>query len=618
LYVVTWWLRDEKQDGELLKRILRLLPAKVALLFTFAMTAVSLTNAYSQIDVTLIDHGEADCVVRAVPELFEEQHEYLARYLIDMLEQSTGAKIQLLPPGEPSSDTVIQLGLSTADSLLANELKGHSRGSHVVKIGEERIVLAGLDAWGTERAVYTFLEQYVGVSWLNPGELWEEVPSKITITAPAVTLFVRPPFHPWVVTAIREGQYRQWTRCLGQDHLNGELYYNHNLHRLFPVEELADNNPEVYPVHGLKTVLPEPGQRTGWQPRFIEPETVDIAVKAVKRELASPPYHPSVSLSVNDGGGFSDGLREQRIIRGRRNRFGYLDHSDIYYHWADRATAGVLADTSDILFGSLAYREVADPPRYGPIHPAIVPYLCFERTNWLTVEGSEFDKKWTGEWLVSANEIGWYDYIYGAHYLLPVYDGRARSHAMRFAAENGIRGIHQDIHPSLGNGPRVWMAMKLVQFPFADPDSLLNEWCDAAVGEAAADSMVAYFRFWESVWAKRILPSTWSSKRDVYLRFVDPSYLAAVDQAVYERASQLLDHALGQTSTKRQQSRALVLREFLNFSRANWQLYQQDVEAKTKEELRDWLDSLRVSGVIHPKMSDELYSRILTSFPGQP
>ena len=159
--------------------------------------------------------------------------------------------------------------------------------------------------------------------------------------------------------------------------------------------------------------------------------------------------------------------------------------------------------------------------------------------------------------------LGWYDYIYGSPYCLP----RVWFHQMagdyRFGYANGVRAMYAEAYPNWGEGPKLYVSLKLQWDPRQDVDALLRDWYVRAVGPDAAGDLAAYYAHWEDFWTRRIRDSRWFSKTGQYLAFYNPAYLADVSEEEIAHCRTLLERDGGQSPTGAQKARAkLLLRAF--------------------------------------------------------
>ena len=181
----------------------------------------------------------------------------------------------------------------------------------------------------------------------------------------------------------------------------------------------------------------------------------------------------------------------------------YGSVTNVYYRWVNDVVAGVKAVYPDKKFGLLAYFELEEAPDIN-LDPAVVPFITSERLRWACEAVETFEQSSNELWELVTNSIGWYDYIYGGQtYDVP----RAWYHLMadylRYGAAHKVKYYYAEAYPDETNwndGPKLYLTMKLLWDPNIDVNSVLDEWCNGAVGNQAGPLLRSYFDFWENHW----------------------------------------------------------------------------------------------------------------------
>ena len=126
---------------------------------------------------------------------------HAARELYYHIKKATVRKLPIIKESAAKTGKrYIYVGGCKANSRFAPEKMAWNSG--VIVIAKERIHIAGFDSraplyaqtssTGTLFAAYEFLEKYLGVRWLWPGELGEHIPYRRTITLPEETHTFKP------------------------------------------------------------------------------------------------------------------------------------------------------------------------------------------------------------------------------------------------------------------------------------------------------------------------------------------------------------------------------------------------------------------------------------------
>jgi hypothetical protein len=196
-------------------------------------------------------------------------------------------------------------------------------------------------------------------------------------------------------------------------------------------------------------------------------------------------------------------------------------------------------------------------------HSLIVPFMTYDRMKWIDPTIEKQGKELTELWTKQSTRIGWYDYIYGTPYLVPRVYFHKMAEYYRYAHQQGVHAMYAEAYPNWGEGPKLYVALKLQWDPHLDVDVLLKEWYEAAVGKKAADDLAAYYQLWEDFWTHRVKISEWFKRGGQYLHFTEPGYLELVTYEDIEKSRHLLEAVVKKTETPEQKKRAeLILRAF--------------------------------------------------------
>ena len=508
---------------------------------------------------TIVAAPDAPAQVTAAAEL-------LARYV----EDSTGAR---LPVADQAPDEGVAIHVGATERVAALDLDQaglDDDGFDILFPDESTIVILGPGAWGTEFGVCEFLERYVGVRWVMPGPDGTHVPAQRTIAAPAEAVRSQPAFFSRQFSGLRGGAQTEWAR---RNRMHGRVQFHHNLRNLFHWETYAQTHPEFYPIIGGERLIPD--REEGWQPCFTAPGSVEEAVRVITAYFDEDPARTSYSLGINDNRNFCQCDDCRARLSGETNFLGYPDYSDLYYDWCNRVVEGVLERHPDKWFGLLAYHYVAAPPRQVQVHPRIIPYMTYDRMKWIHPEIRADGEQATRDWAAVSPTVGWYDYIYGRPYQLPRVWFHHMADYYRFGHANGVRALYAEAYPNWGEGPKLYVALKLQWDPDRDVDALLEDWYVACAGEAAAPFIARYYEHWEDFWTRRILDSPWFTIAGQYLPHRrEPGYLLEVSEAELAECRSLLEQALELTATDAQRARVQIVLDAFEFYEASALCYQ--------------------------------------------
>ncbi|RKN86355.1 DUF4838 domain-containing protein [Paenibacillus ginsengarvi] len=533
---------------------------------------------------------------------FEQLSNSASDLLVEYVKKSTGAALPVMTEAGWNAQGQTYQGYvklyvgtkaSAEDSRIDQDLADLDEQGFLIHPREDSVTIIGPTEYGSLNGVSEFLERYVGVRWLMPGPNGEDVPRLNDLSVPMKNVQEQPVFANRVIspawgnpaTPGRTQAINVWAQRNKLQGLHNQAYeYKENLHQLFPVEKYGTTHPEYYP-NGLP---PAAGVRTGWQPCFSVPGTIDAAASGIIEYFRNNPEKKSYSLGVNDIGGFCEANPSHPLYPNAKNSMGFVNMSDIYYGWVNEVVARVLQMYPDKWFGLIAYREVADPPSFS-LNSRVVPFLTKDRMAWIDKDVEKAEHRMMEKWNAAAAQIGWYDYMYGAQYLLPrIYSGQTIEN-WEYAADHEVVGTYTEMNLNAGDGPKAWLLAKLLWNP--DPDAekhkekhakgpkqnktdrkfkvktLLDEWYERSVGPAAAADLKAYYEFWEQFWTERVKGTAWfeKAKSNVYFDFLNHSYLNLVTEQDLQSTKALMDSVVAKAVTEPQKARAQILHSAFDY-----------------------------------------------------
>jgi len=286
------------------------------LILTATIALTSIANA----DTTIARQGQTTyriVIAKDAPESVQAA----AREFQESLRLSTGATFTLEEDTTAPSSPYISLGQTSqarAAGISSSQVK--DEGFRILT-RDGNLYIAGPDTlagqWtknggtsnGTANGVYTFLEEYLDVRWLMPGEIGRDVPRKNTLTIPDIDRTVTPRFmfrrmpH---IARYTEDTPRTQANDWGRNQKLGssiQISYNHNWAPVVGAQ-LFDQHPEWFAMRNGQRVRPQPGSQ--YKLETTNPELVKyFAGKAIEgiKKFDRP---NTFSLSPSDGRQWSE------------------------------------------------------------------------------------------------------------------------------------------------------------------------------------------------------------------------------------------------------------------------------------------------------------------------
>lgn len=503
-------------------------------------------------NIVIAEKGKAKAVV-CIDEDASSQVIDAAKLLIDYLEESSGAQFPLSRGVKGERSIRIHVGLNDYTHGLDLNLKDMKRDGFVIAFPDEKnIAIVGPTDWGTEFGVYEFLERYAGVRWVMPGPHGDDVPPHPTLAISPKEVRQEPAY------ISRSIGGRIFAR---RNRMHSWITHGHNLDSLFPPSRYAETHPEFYPILDGERYIPLKEHETfTWQPCLSAEGIVEEAAQNIKAYFKNHPDATSFSLCMNDNNHFCECAECMEESGNKKNFLGYRDYSNVYFTWANEVVERVLEEYPDKWFGTYAYMGLAEPPsQVQEVHPRIVPFLTYGRHRWIDSEIREQGHRITERWNKSGATLGFYGYAWGYPYLLPRVWFHQMEENLRYGYEHGVRAYTAELFYNWGEGPKLYVALKLLWNPYSDVHELLDEWFVRTVGENAAPSLKAYYTHWETFWTERIFESSWYKREGMWLDFEERGYLDIVKEKDLEKSRQWMKEVVAKAKTSDQKARANIL-----------------------------------------------------------
>ncbi|MBP1995525.1 DUF4838 domain-containing protein [Paenibacillus eucommiae] len=510
----------------------------------------------------------------------KEAAELLASYVF----KATGAVLPVLSVSEAQSsihtEEITRIFIGAAVHEIADEwdslLAGMDVDGFIIQVQDKVVAIKGPSPWGTEFGVYEFLERYVGVRWLMPGEFGEAIPQLNELILPLEVVKQEPVF----LSRSFSGSDEVWDQ---RNRLRHRFQLGHNLWQLFSPKKYASTHPQFFPK-GVNLDI-----ETDWQPCFTAPGLAQEAVKSINAYFDEHPDQWCYSICTNDNGGFDEARPDHPLNPHRKNSVGEHHMSEIFFKWAVEVANGVKQKHPDKYLSVYAYSDLYDPPETITLPSNIIVYITDDRMSWEDKPIGQIGHDLTMRWHEVAPSLGFYEYAYGSPYTVPrVYLHRAAEN-YRYAQQNGVLGHYAELYANWGEGPKPWVLARLQWNPQQSVDALIDDWCEAAVGKLAGGILAQYYKHWEHFWLKTSLQSSWykhyieAPHRYNYMPFYNASYLYDVTEEDIAHSRHLLESVLEKSETEVQRQRAQLLIQAFTFYEASALSYprRQALEAPT-------------------------------------
>jgi hypothetical protein len=324
---------------------------------------------------------------------------------------------------------------------------------------------------------------YAGLRIVMPGDIGEVYHSIDALQIPK-NLYLLNPGPDFLMRLWSGPSGFDQTVWLADNSATKRFQFHHNMYNIYPPEKFSHSNPEFYPVIRGERYLPQPGKKDNWQPTYSEPALIPVAVDYADNLFSNNPHLQSVSVAVNDGGGFSE-------------LDAYPEHVGInnnYYLYVDAVAKSVNNLWPDKFVTFLPYAAVQDPPDF-PLSDNVMMFIFSKEGN-----PGDVYQRWKGK---IAN-IGIYQWLYGAGWVIPNQWPHAIQDYLKWVYDAGGRAFKGEAYVAWAQGgAKMWVLSNLLWNVNADVDALLEDYFHHTYGPYAAPAMKRFFDQAEMIYERR-------------------------------------------------------------------------------------------------------------------
>lgn len=470
--------------------------------------------AWADDGLPLVNEGKSDYVI-VVPDQSSAVEQTAARELQEHLAQVTGATLLVVPEGKASRErprVVIGDGLLTRKLLAGFSAAALPPDAIVIRTVGRDLVLTGHPRRGTLLAVYTFLEDTVGVRWWTATEA--QIPKRPTLQIPPLEIN----YHPQVIDRATRyldlsdgcftnhslvtkeeqramGVFSARLRLNGHDHYsvpkeyggpNGLIGWVHTFYQingLLPVGQYFAKHPEWY------SFIKGERRREHSQLCLTNEEMRREMVRVVKERIRQTPGATMISISQNDWHGYCECDKCKALDEHEGTHAGTL------IHFINAVAEEVEKEYPEILVETLAYQYTRLPPKHVRPRHNVVVRLCSIECSFREplAEGSDETnaafRRDIESWNRISPQLYIWDYVTNfADYLSPHPNFHVLAPNLRYFVKHGAIGIFEQGDSGCRVGHfvrlRAWYLAHLLWNPDADEKRLIETFMNGYYGAA--------------------------------------------------------------------------------------------------------------------------------------
>ncbi|MFA6241455.1 MAG: DUF4838 domain-containing protein [Candidatus Hydrogenedentales bacterium] len=410
--------------------------------------------------------------------------------------------------------------------------------------GTPQLIIAGGKEQGTLYGVYQFIEDYLGVRWLAPGET--HIP-RAPKSLPGIDYRYEPSFEFRYSTYFNNISDRQALEYYRQVHrwLPGPNFGCHSYYRFVPPEKYGKDHPEYFSMVNGKRVFPDsagyydvhaPSEHAGKLAQLCmsNPGVAEVIMQQLREDIKANPNEKTHHISQMDW----DGNCECDQCRAIDEKEGTPMGSALT--GLNRVADMLAKEYPDHSIETLAYTYTRKPPAHLVPRDNIAIKLCSiecdfyrpfsdKRSNLNRTFAEDIDA-----WSKIAPRLHVWDYTTNyRNFQMPMPNFHALQPNGKFLAAHSVKGMFpQGSYDTVAEfAPlKAYMFSKLMWNPDIDFDAVMNEFIDLYYQEAAP-----YVREYIALLTKRV------DKANAVLNFNDAG--GWYDAETVEKARAIFEQA---------------------------------------------------------------------------
>jgi hypothetical protein len=449
--------------------------------------------AGSSFGLNLSENGQTRYTIGVASEASETE-KTAARELQAHLKLVTGAEFPI-QSSENIAGPTIWVGPSEKAKKLAPNVDWAALETEgiVMKTSGEDLLLAGGRPRGTLYAVYSFLEDVVGVRWWTATDKF--IPQRPTLQIDSLNVVYVPQFQyrevlNWgleedLTFTTKMKVNGSWQKI--PENYGGHfefLGFCHTFYRLLPPDGYFAKHPEWYSlVNGKRTCQNAQLCLTNEEMRK---ELTRVALDWIRGN----PNAGLISVSQNDCGGACECEKCKALVESEGSESGPL------IHFVNAVAADIAKEYPDFKVETLAYDYTQNPPRHIKAAGNVVIRLCstgtFQERPLTDPANATFHTqidRWSS---MTSHLFVWYYTTNYLNYIVPQPNLYNWEPDLHFFAQNKVYGVLA--HGNPGNGCpmgdfvrlRGWVMAHLLWNPALDEQKLIREFLEGYYGPAAS------------------------------------------------------------------------------------------------------------------------------------
>ena len=456
----------------------------------FAIAPILLAFSAGAADLTLARDGVSEYVLVVAEDAIAAE-QTAARELQSHLEAVSGVELPICTGVSSAPKRIVVGAVPEFRTAFPDiDLAGLGHDGIVMKTRGDILYLAGGRPRGTLYAVYTFLEDVVGVRWWSSTESF--IPERPTLTIPALDTVYTPKllYREAFYRDAFEGVFAARCKCNGHhDQVPPEygahysiLGWCHTFYQILPPGKYFDEHPDWYSeIDGKRT--PE-GAQLCLTNEAMRAEFVKNALEWLRKD----PEAGIISISQNDCHGWCRCSKCMALEEKEGSHAGPI------IHFVNAVAEAIEQEFPDVLVETLAYSYSRQAPRHVTPRRNVIIRLCSIECSYVqplaTGPQNEAFRTDIEQWSAIAPRLYIWNYVTNfRHSILPHPNMRVLAPNIRYFVDHNAIGLFEqgDAYSACGDFVelRAWLLAHLMWDPSRDEKALIREFLEGYYGPAA-------------------------------------------------------------------------------------------------------------------------------------
>lgn len=448
--------------------------------------------------INLIEKDKVNTAI-VIPNSSNNTTKNLAQELQSYFKKITNKVVPIIMQGQSFNGVKIFIGQKPEGKETIN----NQHPEYLSIINQDgNIYLYGKNATTTSFAVYTFIENQLGVRWFAPGPDWTFVPSLDNIRLNFKSYSIAPSISPRFWSGYGyNNDYKKWNtnnKITNTEETEPWRSFQNNIFRIFPPDKYSKSHPEYYALINNKRKIPSKDDQYWW-PCIGNKDVQQQTIAYINNYFDKNPKAKSFSLGMDDIMTMCE-CDLCKAMDSSPSDSKNKKYSDRYYKFVNIVANEVKKKFPDRYIGTLIYLHTKSTPRnIKKLESNIFGYMTQDWAKWANNTTKISDKNDSKNWTNYMSHLSRYNYM-GFNSIAPRFFPHSLAEGIKYDKGLNFDGMYSEIYTFLPHtAPMIWAFSKLQWDANMDIDNLLNEFY-LKMFENSNEDMKTYYDYLETCW----------------------------------------------------------------------------------------------------------------------